>query len=110
MKHSTLEQALTGFDRTFQDKTDQILSTIAAASLIEDARVLALRTAETIAALSTETAAFLASTPLADSQRDHHRATAKLARQLRRDVQQFRRDKNLGETILGKPRTPGGSA
>jgi hypothetical protein len=104
MKRTSLAQARLGYDDQFEsDLADEIVSTIASASLLSDRRAIAIRTAETINALLTALETMSAVTPTMADAAELHKFTEYMARRVRKNVEQFCRDPQFNQHVLGKP-------
>jgi hypothetical protein len=103
-RRTTFEQACRGYDEQFANSlTDDILRTIARASLVTDANVLAVRTGETAAALVNCLGTVLALCPDSDVPSRLRQRIDYIAKKLQRDVAKARAE-GIADRILGATR------
>jgi hypothetical protein len=107
-RRTTFERACRGYDEQFANSlTGDILHTIATASMVTDANVLAVRTGETTAALVNCLGIVLSLCPNHDVPSRLRERVDFIARKLRRDVAKARAE-GIADHILGA--THGGHA
>ena len=103
-RRTTFERACAGYDEQFASSLiEEILHTIARASVLSDANVLAVRTGETAAALVACLTTVLALCPDYDVPSRLRERVDEIAKKLRRDVAKARAA-GLADTILGATR------
>jgi hypothetical protein len=101
LRRTTFERACAGFDAAFANSlADDIVRTIATASTVTDANVLAVRTGETADALVTCLALILALCPDHDVPSRLRKRIEQISKKLRRDVAKARAA-DIAAHILG---------
>jgi hypothetical protein len=101
--------AARGYDQQFRDKLiEEIVSTIAGASKLIDANIVAIRVGETADALAFCLISVMAMSEQYDNRARLRTAAIELAKKIRRDVARARADPTFAADFIGARR--GGSA
>jgi hypothetical protein len=108
-QRTSYAHAAAGYDPEFEQiLADAITETIAKASLVTDANVMAIRTGETAAALVFVLEMVMGLSPAMDTPSELRKFAEHTAKRLRKNISRLRADPEFGAEIFGARR--GGSA